>query len=110
MARGGAGRRQAPAQPPVPKEKPFYQRMEFSLDGIRFKRTTKLHQEGRYEVTDAEGGKWIVTGDGTNRYPWIVHNERGAVEKFCRNLQDAAGAIARARARNPRSPYKPEPT
>lgn len=94
--------------PPPPKEKPFYQRMEFTLDGIRFKRTTGLHQEGRYEVVDAHGGSWIVTGDGTNRYPWIVHRSSGAVEKFCRNLIDAAGAIARASARD-RSPYKPEP-
>lgn len=89
--------------------KPLHQRKRFTHEGVSFERLTGFHEEGRYSVVDQDGGRWTVTGDGTNRYPWVVHNHREKVQKFARNLVETAEWIARERAKNPLSPYKPEP-
>lgn len=88
--------------------KPLHQQKRFTHQGVSFERVTGFHEPGRYSVIDQDGGKWTVTGDGTNRYPWVVYNHREKVQKFARNLVDAAQWIAGERARHPLSPYKGE--
>ncbi len=83
----------------------------FTLDGVTFKRTTQLHEVGRYEVTDQDGGQWLVTGTGSNRYPWtctIANDEErpNTVLHHGANLIDACRFISQWRARHPRSAYK----
>lgn len=88
--------------------KPIHQRKRFESDGVAFERLTQMHEEGKYSATDSDGGKWIVTGDGTNRYPWFIRNAKGHVEGGAKNLVDVAAWIARYRKKNPLSPYKHE--
>lgn len=88
--------------------KPLHQRKRFDVAGVSFERQTPMHEPGKYSVIDAEGGRWIVTGDGTNRYPWFIRNAKGHVEGGAKNLVDAGEWIARHRRKNPISPYKPE--
>lgn len=81
----------------------------FTLDGVTLKRTTMLHQVGHYNVTDQEGGVWVVRGQGSNRYPWEIEEDRdeGPVTiHHSRNLIDCARFIASYRRRHPRSPYR----
>ncbi len=88
--------------------KPLHQRKRFDVEGVSFERQTPMHEPGKYSAVDFEGGRWIVTGDGTNRYPWFIRRDNGHVEGGAKNLVDAAGWIARYRRKNPISPYKPE--
>lgn len=88
--------------------KPMHQRKTFEVEGVTFRRLTPFHEEGKYSAVDAEGGKWTVTGNGTNRYPWFIHDEKGKVRDGAKNLDDAGRRIAHLRRRNPISPYKPD--
>lgn len=88
--------------------KPIHQRKRFTHQGVSFERVTGFHEEGKYSVVDQDGGKWTVTGDGSNRYPWVIKNHRDNVQKFARNLVESAQWIAGERARYPLSPYKSE--
>lgn len=83
--------------------KPIHQRLRFDWNGVAFQRLTQMHEAGRYSVIDADGGKWIVTGGNSNRWPWKIE---GQGKGIARNLVEAAEWIAAYRKRHPLSPYK----
>lgn len=88
--------------------KPIHQRKTFEVEGVKFQRLTAMHEAGRYSVVDQDGEKWVVTGDGTNRYPWFIRDAKEHVIGGAKNLEDAGGWIARFRRKNPTTPYKHE--
>lgn len=88
--------------------KPLHQRKRFEVAGVTFERLTMMHEPGKYSVLDFDRGRWEVTGDGTNRYPWFIRDEKGHVVGGAKNLADAGEWIARHRRKHPISPYKPE--
>lgn len=85
--------------------KPLHQRKRFTWNGVAFERVTGFHEAGRYSVIDQDGGKWILSGGNSNRWPWKIE---GQGKGIARNLVEAAEWIAAYRTRHPLSPYKPE--